>query len=144
MKEENFTCEISANMPAINVQDNISRVNQWWAKVFEGSAKKVNDVFTVRFGQTFVTFKLTEFIAGKKTVWHVTDCYLPFQNDKTEWNNTDVVFEISQKNNSSHIKFTHAGLVPTVECYNTCVKGWTEHIKGSLNKLLNVGKGDPA
>ena len=32
---------------------------------------------------------------GKKVVWHVLDCYLHWLKDKTEWKDTDVVFDIS-------------------------------------------------
>ncbi|HEY4195645.1 MAG TPA: hypothetical protein VGM63_08915 [Mucilaginibacter sp.] len=52
----------------------------------EGASEKLNDVFTVRFdGGTFVIFKVTESIPGEKIAWLVTDCYLPWLKDKTEW-----------------------------------------------------------
>ena len=34
--------------------------------------------------------------------------------------------------------------LPQEECYAMCVKGWTGHIAGSLQNLLNTGKGQPA
>jgi hypothetical protein len=37
----------------------------------------------------------------------------------------------------------HIGLVPEIECYTSCVKGWDQYVKGSLFKLLTEGKGLP-
>ena len=105
----------------------------------------MNDVFTLDFGKTsFVTFKLIEVVPDKKVVWLVTDCNLDFLKDKTEWTGTKVIWEISPENNSTKIKMTHVGIVPEVECYDSCVKGWDHYVKESLFKLLTEGKGLPA
>jgi hypothetical protein len=90
----------------------MAQAGNWWAKDFTGKAEKLNDTFTVRFGDTFVNFKIAEVIPDTKIVWYVTDSYLTFQNDKKEWSDTEVVFEISAKNNQTKIDFTHIGLVP--------------------------------
>lgn len=141
--DKNYRCEFTANVTAKEAFKGISRVSEWWAKNFEGSAQNLNDVFTVRFGETFVTFKLTEVIPDAKVVWTITDCYLHWLKDKTEWTNTKVVWEISEKNKSTEINFTHVGLVPEIECYEACIKGWDEYVKGSLPKLLTENKGLP-
>ena len=52
-------------------------------------------------------------------------------------------FEISTRDNKTQISFTHIGLVPEVECYDMCVKGWDQYVKGSLLELITVGKGQP-
>ena len=44
---------------------------------------------------------------------------------------------------STQISFTHVGLVPEVECYDMCVKGWDQYVKGSLFKLITEGTGQP-
>jgi hypothetical protein len=143
MENQDYTCSITAQTTAPEAFENICRVSEWWAIGYEGKSHKLNDVFTVRFGDTWVTFKLTEVIAGKKIAWHVTDCFLHWLNDKTEWKNTDVVFEILEKENATQINFTHVGLAPQVECYDTCIKGWNEYITGSLSNLIATGKGQP-
>ena len=144
MKKENYSCSLTANTTASQATKGISNVCGWWAKNFEGSAQKAGDIFTVRFGETFVTFTVAELIPGKKIVWHVKDCFLHWQNDKTEWTGTDVVFDIAEKNNATQINFTHIGLVPEVECYQTCIKGWHQYVKESLPKLLMEHKGLPS
>ena len=143
MKQQNYQCSIAANFTPGDAFDGINQVNEWWAKNFEGSSKKLNDIFTVRFGETFVTFIVTESIFGKKIAWLVTDCYLPWLQDKTEWNGTTVVFDISPFGDETQITMTHIGLVPKVECFGTCEVGWNKHIKGSLFKLLTEHAGVP-
>ena len=144
MKTADFTCSITANITAEEAMKAISRVSHWWAKDVTGSTEKLNDEFTVRFGETFVDFKITEFVPGSKIVWAVTNSYLPWLKDKTEWTNTRVIFELNADDNLTTINFTHLGLVPQVECYDTCVAGWAKYIPGSLQKLLNDGVGQPA
>jgi hypothetical protein len=145
MKNQDFNCSITANVSAEEAMESICHVSDWWAKDFTGKAEKLHDVFTVKFGTTFVTFNITEFVPDTKVVWRVTDCYLPWLNDKIEWKGTKVIFEITTENDlTTTIYFTHEGMVPQAECYDTCVKGWTGHITGSLQKLLKTGIGQPA
>jgi len=107
-------------------------------------AEKLNDVFTVRFsGGTFVTFEVTESVHGEKIAWQVTECYLPWLKDKTEWNGTTIVFEISPLGHETQVRMTHVGLVPEVECYEGCEAGWNKYFKGSLFKLLTEHIGVP-
>ena len=121
----------------------ISQVNLWWKKDFSGSAEKLNDKFKVLFGEpSFVDFVVSEFVPGKKLGWKVIDCYLPWFQDKKEWNNTEVDFQLSEENGTTKIDFTHIGLVPEVECYDVCEKGWNEHIN-TLVKFINEGNGLP-
>lgn len=121
----------------------ISQVNGWWARNFVGKADKLNDKFSVHFGDTFVDFKISELIPDQKVVWKVTDCNLHWIKAKKEWKNTEVVFEISRHRGSTQIAFTHVGLVPGVECYKDCEVGWDGHVTNSLMKFINNGKGKP-
>jgi len=142
-KQQNYQASITANVSAKEAFEKICHVNEWWTANFEGSAKKLNDIFTVRFGETFVTFKIVDVIPNEIIVWHVTDCHLHWLSDKTEWNGTKVVFEISEQSNSTRIDMTHVGLMPDIECYENCEKGWDFFIKQSLLKLIKTGKGLP-
>lgn len=143
MKSKNFHTTVTVNASAEEAMKKISRVNLWWAKKFKGKAEKPGDTFSVHFGKTFVDFQISEVVPNKKVAWTVTDCNLDWINNKKEWNGNDVVFEISNKGNTTQIDFTHIGLTPDVECYSDCEVGWTGHITGSLVKLINEGKGMP-
>ena len=143
MEQKNYHSSITAKVSPKDAFDSIARVDAWWAKNFEGKASKTGDTFTVTFGATKVDFEIAEAIPEKKVVWKVADCYLPFLNDKTEWNGTSVDWEILSDNDNTTINMTHVGLMPGIECYEACNAGWNEHILGSLNNLLNAGQGHP-
>jgi hypothetical protein len=123
--------------------EKISRVPEWWISDFKGSAQRVGDAFTVRFGETWVDFKIAEAVPGKRVVWQVTNCNLPWLKDKTEWTGTRVVWEISSSNGTASVSMTHEGLVPGIECYDSCEKGWDFYVTKSLLQFLTSGKGLP-
>ena len=143
MKKQDYTATILVKATANKAFKSINQVAAWWTENIEGSSEKLNDVFTIHFGETFVTMKIVESVPDKKIVWNVTDCYLHWLADKKEWKNTEIVFEISAEGDSTRIQFTHIGLTPQAECYDSCVKGWDQYIKDSLAKLINEGKGLP-
>lgn len=137
MKKNNYHKSILVNASGQKAMEQISKIDEWWKNDFTGSAQKVNGTFHVPFsGDSFVDFIVSELVPGKKTIWKVTDCFLPWFADKKEWNNTEVVFEVSSENNQTKIDFTHVGLVPEIECYAACESGWNEHL-GTLERLLN-------
>ena len=73
----------------------------------------------------------------------VMDSYLSFIKDKTEWNGTDIVFDIKKKGKKTELRFTHVGLAPKIECYDACTDAWGFYIKSSLRNLIAKGKGQP-
>ena len=144
MATQDYTIILNVDNPAHEVFNSINNVSTWWTDDMEGNAQKLNDEFTVHFGEVHVsTQKLVELIPDKKIVWLVTDSKLNFIKDQQEWNNTSISFEISTHDNKTQITFTHFGLVPQIECYKDCSKGWDYYIKGSLFKLLTTGEGTP-
>ena len=143
MTTKNYTAIISVNAAPKTAYEKIAKVDGWWAKNFSGKALHENDTFKVNFGETFVDFKITEAIPGKKAIWHVTDCHLDWINNKKEWQGTEVVWELTPDKEGTKIKMTHEGLVPEVECYEDCETGWNGHVKGSLVAFINENKGRP-
>ena len=141
MKKHDYQKSFNAGVTAKEAFENITNVAGWWTASFKGSAKTVNDEFEVTFGKTKVNFKVTESVPYKKLVWLVTDCYLDWLNDKTEWKDTKIVWNISKENKSTKIEMTHVGLVPGIECYNDCEAGWNQYVGESLPKLISAAKG---
>jgi hypothetical protein len=45
---------------------------------------------------------------------------------------------------TTELRFTHVGLVPTIECYGGCSGAWGFYINDSLRDLITTGKGQPA
>ncbi len=121
--------------------DYITNVGEWWTKSFKGGAGRIGDVFSVTFGATSVDFTVVESVPPGRLVWEVTDCHLDWLKDKKEWKGTRVVWEVSEKGKTVIIGMTHKGLVPGMECYQDCEKGWNEHVGESLPKLMSGDKG---
>jgi hypothetical protein len=145
MENKNYHRTIMVNASLEEAMKKISQIKSWWRKDFSGIAENLNDKFTVPFGElngeiAFVDFMITELVPNKKVVWKVTDCYLPWFKDKKEWNNTEVIFILSEENGTTTIDFTHIGLVPEVDCYEVCEKGWDGVITRDLVKFMNEGK----
>ena len=143
MKHQDYSYTVTAKVTPEQAFERISRVADWWTKGFTGAAQKVGDAFTVRFGETFVDFAVVELVPARRIVWRVTDCNLHFIADKKEWKDTRVVFDISPDGPTMKVAMTHAGLVPGIECYENCKKGWDFFVGQSLSKLLNENKGLP-
>jgi Activator of Hsp90 ATPase homolog 1-like protein len=144
MKKQDYTAIITVNNSIQDTFKAINNVTKWWTDDLTGNSQKLNDEFTVQFGDIHKTGqKIIEFIPDKKVVWLVTESRLNFIKDKGEWKNTKISFELSRQGDKTQIHFTHIGLVPEVECYKDCSKGWDYYIKGSLFKLLTEGKGTP-
>jgi len=137
----NYTSRITATISSNEAFDRITQISDWWTAGVQGRPQKLDDQFTVRWGETFVTFKVTEMVPGKRATWLVTDCNLPFLTDKTEWKGTKVVWELSSKEGGTEVTITHFGLVPGLECYKNCEAGWNFYFGESLLKLLTEGKG---
>lgn len=142
-KQQDFNYSLTVKAPAKEAMKKISQVNLWWAKDFKGKAGKLNDEFSVYFGDTFVDFKISEHIPDKKITWLVTDCNLHWIKAKKEWKGTECIWTVKEKDGKTMIDFVHKGLTPDVECYESCKPGWTHHIKDSLLKLIEDGKGFP-
>ncbi|HZY36601.1 MAG TPA: SRPBCC domain-containing protein [Mucilaginibacter sp.] len=142
MDKQNFTASTSAKIGAGEAIKKISNVPGWWGITFTGSAEKQNDQFIVKMGgDSFFNFTVTELIPGKKVVWLVTDCYMPWYTDKKEWTNTKLIFELAEDDGVTTLNFTHKGLTPNVECYKDCEPGWTHWIKTSLYSYFTTGEG---
>ena len=144
MTNQNFSTTISVDQSPEEAFKAITNVHRWWSGEIEGDAGRLGAEFTYRYKDVHRSKqRVTEFVPGKKVVWHVLDSELSFANDKSEWNDTDIVFDISENGGKTEVRFTHEGLVPKFECYGSCSNAWGTLINGNLRKLITTGKSQP-
>lgn len=144
MKTNDLTASIDVEQSPKEVFEAINNVRGWWSERIDGPTDMLDAEFTYqRTDLHKCTMRIIESIPDQKVVWLVLDNYFSFTKDQTEWNGTRVEFEISQKDNKTHLQFTHRGLVPEFECYNICFDAWTFYITTSLRELITTGKGQP-
>ncbi len=144
MSEQNYTTSFTVDQSPEEVFAAVNNVRGWWSEDIDGSTDQPGAEFTFHSKDLHrSTQKITEFVPGKKVVWHVLDSRVNFVKDKTEWNDTDIVFEISRKDDRTELSFTHIGLAPVFECYSDCSDAWSFYINKSLFCLITTGKGQP-
>jgi len=144
MKTKNFTTTILVDQTPQEAFDAINNVRGWWSGEIEGRTDMLDAEWTYSYKKLHrTTQKITELVAGEKIVWHVTDSQIDFVHDKSEWDGTDIVFEIAKKGDKTEIRFTHVGLVPTIECYDGCSGAWGFYVNESLRSFIAKGKGQP-
>jgi hypothetical protein len=144
MTTTDFSTSIVVDQTPKEVFDAVNNPKGWWSEEIEGGTTKLNDVFLYHYKDVHVSkMKLVEFIPNKKVVWLVQENHFSFTQDKTEWKGTKIIFEISEKDGKTELRFTHQGLVPQYECYEICEEAWTNYIQNSLRNLISTGKGAP-
>jgi len=144
MNDQNYTTSFTVDKTPQEVFDAIKNVRAWWSEEIDGDTDKLGAVYYYHFKDIHrCTIKVTELVSNKKVAWRVLHNDFNFIKDKTEWNDTDVVFEIEKKGDKTELHFTHVGLAHSNECYRVCSDAWGTYINGSLHSLIATGKGQP-
>jgi hypothetical protein len=144
MENQDYTTSFLVGEAPRKVFNAINNVRDWWSEDIEGKTDQINDVFFYQYKDIHLCkIKLVEVVPDKKVVWQVLDNHFSFIDDKSEWKDTKIIFEISMEGDQTKLQFTHQGLVPDYECYSVCFDAWGNYINKSLNKLIAAGKGEP-
>jgi len=144
MNNKNLIITVDVDQPAHEVFNAVCNVSKWWTEDIKGKTKTLDDEFTVQFEDVhYSKQRLIEVVPDKKIVWLITESKLNFLQNKAEWTDTRIVFDISAHGDKTRLQFTHVGLVPDIECYKDCSNAWGYYISGSLAKLITSGKGQP-
>lgn len=144
MTGQDFTTAFTVDNTPEEAFAAITNVRGWWSTEVVGETTGLGDEFTFEVpGVHRTTQTITELIPGRRVVWHVSDSWIGFVEDKTEWDDTDIVFDITNEGDKTEVRFTHVGLQPSVECFDACSAAWSAYMTGSLRDLITTGRGDP-
>ncbi len=144
MDTQSYTTSFTVDQSPEEVFAAVTNVRGWWSGEIDGSTDQLGAEFTYRYEDLHRTRqRITELVPGKKVVWRVLESEINFVKDRTEWNGTEIVFEIAKRGGKSELTFTHVGLAPRIECYGKCAGAWGFYINESLRNLITTGKGDP-
>jgi Activator of Hsp90 ATPase homolog 1-like protein len=139
MKSQNFTTTIVVDQSPEEAFKAINNARGWWSGEIRGDTDKIGAEFDYRYKDVhFSKQKIKELVPGKRVVWHVLESRLGFPKEN-EWSGTDIVFDISQKQGKTEVRFTHIGLVPAFQCYGDCSGAWGVLINDNLRKLIATG-----
>lgn len=144
MSNDNFTSTIWVEQKPAIAFSAIKNFRAWWSDDIAGETDKLNEIFFYHYKDVHLCkIKLIEIIPDKKLVYQVVDNQFNFTQDKTEWINTKLIFDITEDGDKTKVQFIHEGLVPEYECYQICNDAWTSYIQGSLQSLISSGVGKP-
>jgi hypothetical protein len=144
MTSTNFTTVFAVDQSPAEAFDAITNVRGWWSGQIDGDTDKLGAEFIYRYEDVhYSKQEITELVPNKKVVWRVLDAYLDFTEDPAEWNGTEITFEIGRRDDQTEVRFTHLGLVPEFECYDSCSTAWAFYINNSLRHLIATGQGSP-
>ena len=141
MTKQDFTTTLVVDQTPTQVFNAINNPQAWWSGEIKGSTDKLNDEFTYSYREFhFSEQRIVDMIPDQKVVWLVTKSKINYAEDKSEWTDTKISFEISEQDNKTQLRFTHLGLVPEIECFDSCSNSWSQLIQQSLFSLITTGK----
>lgn len=144
MSDQSYTTTISVDRTPEEVFDAITDVRAWWHAGIQGESDSVGAEFVHEVPDVhYSKIRVTELVPGEKVVWRVLDNHMSFIDDQTEWVDTEIRFDLSEKDGTTDVRFTHVGLVPDYECFDVCSDAWGFYIGASLRNLITMGKGTP-
>lgn len=145
MSDTSFTTTLRLARPVDEVFEAIIDPRAWWSTTIHGDAGRVGAGIAFDSpGHHLWRFRVAEATRPTRVRWHVTDdSSTDFVADRTEWNGTELRFELTPNGDGTELRFTHAGLVPQFECFEACSTGWTGYIQQSLRALITTGHGQP-
>lgn len=132
-----LTITITVPQSPDQVYDAILDVGGWWTGTVTGPTTELGQQFTYRYeDQHRSTHRVDELDRGHRVVWFTTDADLPFAEDPTEWIGTRQIFDIAPAADGTELRFTHEGLLPELDCYDSCSNAWNYLVRTSLREHI--------
>lgn len=139
---EDFTTTFVVDQSPQEVFEAVTDVRGWWRGLYQeeiiGQTQELNDEFTFRAGAGahYSKQRLIELVPDQKVAWLITEGELSFVDKRDEWKGTKIIFDISRKGNKTQVTFTHEGLSPQMECYDSCSSTWQMYLDRKFLPLV--------
>ncbi|MEJ7647002.1 MAG: SRPBCC domain-containing protein [Chryseolinea sp.] len=144
IENNSFTKTILVSKSTTVTFEAIKIFRGWWSEEIDGITDKLNETFFYHYKDIHLTkIKMTEMFPDRKLVYQILENDFNFIEDKSEWVNTNLIFDVYEEAGRTKVKFTHLGLVPEYECFNVCNDAWSGYIGDSLKDFIETGKGNP-
>jgi uncharacterized protein YndB with AHSA1/START domain len=142
--QDSFTTTLSLDESPEEVFAAVTNPRGWWSENIEGSTDIPGEQFSYRHKDMHrCTIRVAEMTSPTRVVWQVVENYFSFIDDATEWQGTEIRFEIARNGSKTELRFTHIGLAPAYECFEVCSNSWDFYLQTSLRGLVRTGKGLP-
>jgi uncharacterized protein YndB with AHSA1/START domain/DNA-binding transcriptional ArsR family regulator len=140
LENDGFATEIVVAAPREQVYDALTTLDGlagWWVPDASGSPEPGGEL-TFRFGDQAIVMRVDRADRPEAVAWTcISHTKFP------DWNGTTLTFELRARDEASTIvAFRHAGLVPDLDCYTTCARGWN-HYLASLTGYVEGKGGSP-
>lgn len=116
----------------------------WWTETCEiGTIEGGQSTF--RFDDTWKTMQIEKLAPTTEVRWRCVDSSIDLEdgNTSSEWIGTEFIFRLkSLSDQTTALRFQHVGLLPGLDCYSDCLRGWTRFL-GSLRQYVETGTGAP-
>lgn len=138
--EQGYAAEMVISAPVERVFAALTTLDGlagWWTPEVSGSPESGGEL-TFGFGPDKADLSVDEVGPPTSVVW---TC---LRHSKfPEWQKTTLIFAVrAQDAGSAVVAFRHVGLIPTLDCYALCVRGW-DHYLDSLGASVEGKGGSP-
>lgn len=131
---------IAAPAPAVYAAlTTIDGLRGWWTRRAEGSPEPGGELrFEFPDHDIYKVMRVVESTRPVSVRWLVADCKL------ADWIGTTIRFElIASGPAATELRFTHEGLRPVLDCFETCEGAW-DYFLHSLASYAETGTGQPS
>ena len=138
--ERGYAAEIAISAPVERVFAALTTLDglaSWWTPEVSGSPERGGEL-TFGFGLDKAELLVAEVVPPTSVVWTCLG-----HSKFHEWQNTTLIFAVrAQDAGSAVVALRHVGLIPTLDCYALCARGW-DHYLDSLGAYVEGKGGSP-
>ena len=142
-EEDSFTTTFTVDQSPAEAFAAINNVRGWWSGEIDGRTDELGAQFTYRYQDIHRSKQeITELIpASGSPGTCLTATSASSRTHRVDGHR----HHVRHRGNGSgtEVRFTHAGLVPQGECFDTCSNAWSFYINTSLRNLITTGAGQP-